>query len=609
MEETNLIIQKKREIIQQIKEYLDIVTLQFLKDHLYVKEKRGWTHQEKPEPWVDKGIFLDSYAMNILNKYNYEGFLRGYAIGSIVFNDNYLYSLQYDKNIDSLDECKKMALSSYDRDKHMSYLVGTYCLSSFWGLNLPDEEKNKVEEAIISDLREILNLNIKSLKYFSVEIDSIKYSCEVVSGKKVKLTKLENVFGDCITYNDNRSCISSSKVIDIPFTITWMDNSFDVCDIANGFFDNCNETETVIIPNDLLSFNWSFWNCHNLKEIKVKVRNKFTNPDQQVMASFDGVLYRCIRNSIYYEYELVAYPNNHGKVYHIPEKSGPEDSCKIKIVSIGKFAFKDCSSIETLYIPDTVKHIGCNAFYRCNNLRIVYYHGFLEDLKNEGFIGDYGSVNPIWLCKTRIPAFQPKVSFTYSEDSTGKAMLHFSVGGVKFNMILIDKYEKAVGRFCSFIGETAVTRALWKIVMSDYPEEQYKELNPVKVTYNQAEEFIEELSRITQMRFYIPTTRLWLKAAKGNQEDIDLKKVEVLSKYPEYQVKSMKTNDLGIYDMWGPGELCNPILYDAAIIGYEVLGKVSEEECKVFRNRGLHPFRLNLICHDLSWRDNIHFKG
>ena len=45
------------------------------------------------------------------------------------------------------------------------------------------------------------------------------------------------------------------------------------------------------------------------------------------------------------------------------------------VTSIGNYAFEDCIELTSIVIPNSVKSIGDSAFYYCNNLQKIYYGG------------------------------------------------------------------------------------------------------------------------------------------------------------------------------------------------------------------------------------------
>ena len=60
--------------------------------------------------------------------------------------------------------------------------------------------------------------------------------------------------------------------------------------------------------------------------------------------------------------------------------------------SIGERWFKN-ASIKEIVIPKTVKSIGDNAFYNCENLTSVILQEGLESIGDGCFSGDYFSNN------------------------------------------------------------------------------------------------------------------------------------------------------------------------------------------------------------------------
>lgn len=134
----------------------------------------------------------------------------------------------------------------------------------------------------------------------------------------------------------------------------------------------------------------------------------------------------------------------------------------------------------------------------------------------------------------------------------------FEVNGVTFNMMCVEgeKYDY-------LIGQTEVTRALWKAVMGTLPSNYSSTNVPIdNVTWSECEQFIEKLNQLTGQHFRFPVQEEWLYAAKGGQykEDFLYSGSDDINKVGWYKgntpggtqpVATLKPNALGIYDMTG----------------------------------------------------------
>ena len=133
-----------------------------------------------------------------------------------------------------------------------------------------------------------------------------------------------------------------------------------------------------------------------------------------------------------------------------------------------------------------------------------------------------------------------------------------TVNGVSFNMMCVegDKYDY-------LIGQTEVTRALWKAVMGKIPSGSTATDVPVdNVTWDDCQEFINQLNSLTGLHFRFPTKEEWLYAAKGGPYNKDFlysgsDNIDEVGWYDGntsggvQPVAQLKPNALGIYDMTG----------------------------------------------------------
>ncbi len=139
---------------------------------------------------------------------------------------------------------------------------------------------------------------------------------------------------------------------------------YTVTSLFQNLFENdsAKNMEILHIPAGISALIWDFWKCNNLREIHV-------DAGSQAFCDIEGVVYTKDKQS------LVFFP----PVYPAEEYHVLSSTRKIE-----KLAFKIAKNLKKLYIPDSVQHIGVNAFYRCAALEHVYIEGKLKTV--EGMI-------------------------------------------------------------------------------------------------------------------------------------------------------------------------------------------------------------------------------
>lgn len=113
------------------------------------------------------------------------------------------------------------------------------------------------------------------------------------------------------------------------------------------------------------------------------------------------------------------------------------------------------------------------------------------------------------------------------------------------------------------IGETEVTQALWQAVMGRNPSKYKGDNLPVEnVSWDDCQEFIQQLNAVTGRQFRLPTEAEWEFAARGGNKSNEtrysgsdkLEKVSWNDKNSDgrmHEVKTKSPNKLRLYDMSG----------------------------------------------------------
>ena len=193
--------------------------------------------------------------------------------------------------------------------------------------------------------------------------------------------------------------------------------------------------------------------------------------------------------------------------------------------------------------------------------------------------------------QARFPLFSLQHTATKQSTNPLESSLIFTVNGISFKMIKVEGGTFMMGAHANqedeawddekpahlvtlssyYIAETEVTQALWQAVMGNNPSCFKDNINnPVEsVSYENCEEFIYKLNKLTGKQFRLPTEAEWEFAARGGNKSKDYiyagsNNLDVVAWYGDksdghtHPVKTKAPNELGLYDMTGNvWEWCN----------------------------------------------------
>ena len=138
-----------------------------------------------------------------------------------------------------------------------------------------------------------------------------------------------------------------------------------VTSIGDNAFARCTGLTSVKIPYSVSNIGKAiFLGCTSLTSIEVDSNNSN-------YCSVDGILFNKFQTT------LVAYPAGREGAYTIP----------LGVVSIGYYAFCECSSLTSVTISDSVTSIGDNAFQYCSSLASVTIPNSVTSIGNYAFAG------------------------------------------------------------------------------------------------------------------------------------------------------------------------------------------------------------------------------
>ena len=177
-----------------------------------------------------------------------------------------------------------------------------------------------------------------------------------------------------------RGCTSGANVVVIPETTIYNGETYTVTGIATGtmssgpFYSTRSTLKSITIPSTIETIgNYAFDSCRALTEINYNATAannltsgnsvfRYAGQDGEGIIVNIGANVTKLPNYIFYPYNTVSSQPN------ITTVNFAEGS---QCTSIGSYTFRNCSSLTSITIPDSVTSIGDYAFSHCEGLTSI----------------------------------------------------------------------------------------------------------------------------------------------------------------------------------------------------------------------------------------------
>jgi len=172
-----------------------------------------------------------------------------------------------------------------------------------------------------------------------------------------------------------------------------------VTNIGEKAFYFCRKLPSISIPSSVTHIgNYAFLGCYNLSRIQVSCENKVYDSrgdsNAVIQTATNSLILGCkntvIPNSVTHIGDNAFYFCSSLASINIPDS----------VTHIGNYAFDSCSSLASINIPDSVTHIGDGAFYFCGDIASISIPGSVTHIGDNAF---YGCIN---LVEIHIPAYR-----------------------------------------------------------------------------------------------------------------------------------------------------------------------------------------------------------
>ncbi len=205
--------------------------------------------------------------------------------------------------------------------------------------------------------------------------------------------------------NDNTATIighsGKPQNIIIPETITYYGFSLKVTSISSSAFYKCESLKCITIKKNIENIDYgAFSGCSNLKDIyfdgKKSEFNKFKNiydDSRNILCHYtDEINKKITKNNCVYlikNYREATVFGYTGKPKTMKIRSKiTYNGVKVPVKSIYYYAFKNCKSLNSVYIPDSIEAIGSEAFKNCKMTGKVVLSKKIKAIEDDAFSGN-----------------------------------------------------------------------------------------------------------------------------------------------------------------------------------------------------------------------------
>lgn len=359
-----------------------------------------------------------------------------------------------------------------------------------------------------------------------------------------------------------------------------------VTSIGKWVFGGCRTLTSANIPNSVTSIgNGAFSGCSGLTSIKIP--ESVTSIGESAFRDCSGLTSITIPNNV----TSILWGTFSG-CSRLTSITIPE-----RVTSIGDGAFNGCSGLKSVIIPSNVTSIGLSAFINCSSLTsVTCLSEKVPSMGGSVFDGVPQSKATLYVPEVSLNAYKTarqwkefgnilSVKGSGGKDETSAKASYkngiLTIGKVQYKMVSVsggtfkmgatseqgygDDNEKPVHNVTLssyFIGQTEVTQALWTAVMETNPSNWKGDNLPVEqVSWDDCQSFITKLNKLTGQNFRLPTEAEWEYAARGGKQSRGYKYsggsiynvawYNGNSNYKTHPVATMRSNELGLYDMSG----------------------------------------------------------